>query len=151
MRPLPLPEDYYWHEIDQASYDLEIERMHTEYEKQWSEHMSRFQTPYKLTLREIKDRIRSCEKNIKSMRILKVPEILIESKQHEMDELVMRWTSGEYLKTKSDEIYRKAYEDWESKFEFDFIPVVPDHVAYGISRRMVDSDRIKDDGDVVTW
>jgi len=136
MRMLPPPEDYYWYEIDQTSYDAEFDRMHQEYDQQYNSHMAKFKTPIKFTIQEIKDKLEWHESRVKKLNELSAPQLLIEHEQNEIDKLVTLWTSNDVLKSQVDRAYRKAYETHSKKFTFNFVPNIPEHVKIEIKNRL---------------
>ena len=136
MRMLKDPDDYYWYNIDQVSYDAEFERMQKERKQKYDEHMAKFKTPFKLTIQEIKDKLARHEERIKQYNRLNAPAIIIEQEQHNIDKLVTLWTSNDVLKSSADRTYRNAYQAHDKKFNFEFVPNVPPHVQDQIHIRL---------------
>lgn len=136
MRPLPLPDDYYWFECDPESYDLEFDRMKKEYKEQWDKHMAKFDKPYKLTKTELEEKITWRQGRCKRLQELNAPTELQENEKRLLDDLSTAYGKKDWLYYSPDKIYRLEYEKARGEFKFEFTPVVPEKVQEYIKEKM---------------
>jgi hypothetical protein len=135
MRLLDYPEDWYWYEYDQASYDKEYSRQEEEYQKQWNEHMSKFTKPYKLTKTELEERIENQKKRCDAVKRMGAPVKILEHEKSRLDELTTLYGNKDWLYYSQDKIYRLEYEKARAEFEFNFEPVIPAEVIEHIETK----------------